>query len=290
MEPLTQPPAPPPSNFQSIIQVGNSGRLTKSLPADYDGDPRGFLWMWEPPRTHHTYIMGIDPTVGRTGWSRYSRSSDDKRTDNGAIEVIRLGRNGAPDMQVAEYAAPIDAFELGIVANTIGRIYSGTEDDQCKCIIEVYPGPGAMTMRQMIELGYGNMWMWEYYANAQPTQTPRIGWTASNSTNRDLWAKFSRHLIRDEVRLHSPWLYDELAGCRWDPIKQWASNSGGHDDRVRAFSLACWAGNGWSMASERTKEMITNTAQVVDWQRSDRTVEEMYASWDAAMDRMERDY
>lgn len=275
------------SNFPPTYAIGTSGQLVRIDPRlEYDGDPRGFAFMWEPPSRSNTYIMGIDPTVGRTGWNRYDRVREDAKTDNGVIEIVRCGRNDRPDVQVLEYAAPIDAFELGYVANLLGRLYAGTEDDQCKCIIEVYPGPGGMTLQQMLELGYTNHFKWEYYADSPATPTRSMGWHASSKTNRDLWVKASRHLNLKNAIIKSPFLVEEYADCRMNPDKQWAENPNGHDDRVRAFNLAIWCANGWSINIERTQEKVSS-APMTDWQRSDMTLDEIHDEWARAFDRMQ---
>ena len=138
---IVQPPAE--------YRVSGKHRIIKSTEEVYDGDPRGIIWLYEPPSPRARYVMGVDASQGRTGWSRYNRTEDDSEIDNGAIEVIRLGTGEpghpgfTPDVQVAEYAAPIDPYDLATVANTMGRLYGGrNEDGQALAIIEVYPGPG----------------------------------------------------------------------------------------------------------------------------------------------------
>lgn len=284
------------SAFPETYAIGASGSFSKMDTAEFDftmgyiksEDARGILWQWEPPQKHHAYVMGIDVAVGRTGWNRYDRVKADEQTDNGAIEVVRIGRNGMPDVQVAEYAAPVDPFELGDIANMIGRLYAGTEDDQCKCIIEVHPGPGFGTLQRMMEAGYMNHFRWEYYADApaSPTRGVAFGWHASNRTNRDLWVKSSRHLNLRNVVVNSPWLAEEYADCRMNMDKQWAENPGGHDDRVRAFNLAIWCANGWSMNIERTAEAVTNVKEAVDWQQTDMGWDEIREGWATMLDRL----
>ena len=276
------------SAFPEIYTIGKAGKAMRADPkAEYDGDIRGLLCMWEPPDARRQYVMGIDPSVGRTGWNRYNRVREDQKTDNGAIEVIRIGRNDEPDRQVAEYAAPVDAFELGFIANVIGRMYAGTEDDQCKCIIEIYPGPGGMTYQQMLELGYTNHFHWEYYADVPASPTRAMGWHASAKTNRDLWVKAARHVNLDRVITYSPWLAEEYADCRMNPDKQYGENPGGHDDRVRAFNLALWVANGWSYSIERTEEKVIQNREAVDWQTTDKNWDEIRADWAAALDRLQ---
>jgi hypothetical protein len=279
------------SNFPTALSVGQSGNIQKMDPAEWDNDPRGILWMWKPPMKHRKYILGGDPSTGRTGWTRYIRSREDSKTDNGALEVVMLGRRNQglnePDEQVAEYAAPVDAFELGFIANIIGRIYAGVDEDQCGAILEIHPGPGTMTYRQMCELGYTNHFHWEKYANTQVTPTKQMGWVATPTTNRDLWSKSSRHINLRNAIIRSPWLAEEFADCRYDPDKQSASNPGGHDDRVRAFNLALWMANGWSLSLERTEEEVKEiTNEPPSLQASDCTIEEMEESWERTMDRI----
>jgi hypothetical protein len=271
------------SSFPTLYSIGKSTTLQQMDRREYDDDPRGIIWMWEPPLKHHIYGMGIDPAQGRTGWNRYDRVKEDAKTDNGAIEIFRLGRNGAPDIQVAEFAAPVDPFELGDVANALGRLYSGADEDQCKSIIEVSPGPGGSTLQRMLELGYTNQFRWEYYADSVATPTKAMGWHASPRTNRDLWVKASRHLILQNVVVKSPFLVEEYADCRMDQAQGWAENRNGHDDRVRAANMAIWLLNGWSLNIERTEQTV-QTAVEINWQASDMSWEEIQNSWGDAWD------
>lgn len=295
MTPTTTTPTPtalsgisPPRIFPDTYTIGQSGKFDKMTSDEYDGDSRGILWLWEPPRRDSTYIMGVDVAVGRTGWNRYARRKDDTKTDNGAIEIIRMGKFGAPDRQVAEYAAPVDPFELGDICNLIGRMYAGTEDDQCKAIIEVSPGPGFGTLQRMLEHGYTNHFRWEYYADSPASKTNSVafGWHATNRTNRDLWVKASRHINLRNAVIRSPWLAEEYADCRMNLDKQYAENPGGHDDRVRAFNLAIWCANGWSMNIERTAEIVSNDNTPIEWQATDMGLDEIMSGWANMLDKM----
>lgn len=279
------------ASFPDAYSVGKSGKLEKMHADEYDSDPRGLLWLWKPPDKSREYKMGIDPTVGRTGWNRYNRTKEDSKTDNGAIEVIMLGRRNygmnEPDQQVAEFVAPVDAFELGHIANVIGRLYSGTEEDQCGAIVEVHPGPGTMTFREMIELGYTNHFRWERYADTAVSATKQLGWVATPTTNRDLWVKSSRHINLRNAIVRSQWLVEEYADCRMNPDKQYAENLSGHDDRVRAFNLALWFANGWSLSVERTEEEVRDNAdEPASWQASDCSLEDMEDGYNRVMERL----
>lgn len=272
------------SHFPDMFTVGNAGRIDKMDPREYDQDPRGIIWMFEPPNRGSRYILGSDPTVGRTSWTRYSRVKEDSKTDNGAIEIIKIGKNGAKDVQVAEYAAPVDAFELGYIINLMARMYAGDEEDSCKVIIEVFPGPGAGTLQTILELGITNLFHWEHYGDSAATPTKALGWHASQRTNRDLWVKASRHMVLQQCIVKSPWLVEELADCRYNIERDYAENPGGHDDRVRAFNLALWVANSWSMNVERISEKVS-TVEQPDWQHSDMSLDEIREGWNDIFDR-----
>lgn len=282
------------AEFPAALSVTNAGEIQRMDVSEYDNDPRGILWVWRPPTKFHKYVMGIDPTGGRTNWSRFNRTRDDAKVDNGCIEVVQLGRrkggHNEPDQQVAEFAAPVDPYDLAYIANIVGRIYAGVDEDQCGCIVEV-TGVGAGTFRQLLELGYTNQFRWEKYASTTVNQTQQMGWIATNSTNKDLWIKASRHINLRNAIIRSPWLVEEYADCRMDTAKEYASNPGGHDDRVRAFNLALWMANGWSLNIERTEEDVRETSnEPPSWQASDCTWEEIQEGWDKVLDRMGGDY
>lgn len=264
----------------TLYTIGNSGTL-EACDAPTDSDPRGLVLILEPPSPRETYVLGCDPTVGIVGWHRQLRTRDDLRTDNGAIEVIKVGRNGKPDIQVCEYAAPIDPEDLADVCNILGRLYAGSDDSgQCLCVIEVYPGPGLLTQRKMLNsLGYYHMFVWKYLDSMSVKMSNSLGWQSSPKSVRDLWIRGTRHITLDKIKILSPWLAEELAHCEADPLKMTAkASSGKHDDRARALLMAIWAAHDWSYQIEEFKEEVTE-GKLPDWQRSDISAERMYELW-----------
>lgn len=273
---------------QALYCSGSSLISSPESLDDLQSDPRGIAWLWESPMPQAKYIMGMDPTVGITNWSRASRTDNDHKTDNGAIEVWRvdairrqvIGRDGKPeidpatrqpriimaDLQVAEYAAPIDAVEIARVAKLLGTIYCGDSDlEQCELIFESYPGPGILTLQELLRIGYGNLWCWEYIDNIAEA-TNRIGWRSWQTSQRLLWQRARRHIISDCAEVRSPWLLEELANATFDPVKLRAIAAyGSHDDRLYAASMAWWAGHHWTY-DEPIPAPVT-TAPVVDYQR-----------------------
>lgn len=285
----------PPSEFT----IGGRTKLLKSSSEVYDSDPRGIIWLFEPPNPRARYVMGIDATQGRTGWTRYSRSEDDGQVDNGAIEVFRLGRGEPgsphfiPDMQVAEYAAPIDPYDLATVGNALGRLFGGSnEDGQALCIVEVYPGPGGPTQRTMMEkYGYTNMYRWQFLDTGMPSETSKFdyGWYSSKQSMQHLWTRGLRCFHRKQVIFRSPFLVEELADCEMDLVRlRGAAASGGHDDRATAALLATWAGHNWTFDIDPVRSHV-ETGPVPDYQATDISSERMASSWEERWDEICRE-
>jgi len=260
-------------------RIGNSTVLEPMDAIQLDKDPRGIIWLWEPPRANSTYVLGCDPTVGLVGWDRALRVTDDVKVDNGAIEVIRIGADR--DYQVAEYAAPVDPEELADVVNALGRLYSGNnEDGQALAIVESN-NSGLLTIRRMLnDHGYLNQFVWKYLDSAYPKPTHSLGWYATPKSVQLLWVRSSRHILKGRLEIRSPWLVEEMTDAEVDPDRMTAKAIyGRHDDRMRAMNLAIWAAHEWSMDVESEKQEVSTGGDRPDWQATDCTSEEMYSAW-----------
>ena len=264
-----------------------AGRTIVRVPPDeLDRDPRGVLWLWEKPLTTATYIIACDPTVGIEGWHRTLRTQDDTKTDNAAIEVIRIGdiAHGGQDVQVAEFAAPIDYVQCAQILNLLGRLYCGSDEDgQALCIIEVYPGPGLLVQRELLSTyGYHRLYTQPYLDTLVPQsrRNSPFGWYATRQSVRDLWLKGLHHIHKRHVRIHSPWLVDEMADCEPDE-RNMAMRAcfGRHDDRVRALLLSLWAAHHWSSTIEFQETKVEQT-NAPPWQASAITYDQMMSEWE----------
>lgn len=276
----------------TLFVSGNSvDEYTSESLDDIARDPRGLLLMWAPPDPKKHYIMGLDSSEGITGWSRATRRDGDHKVDNGAIEVFEVDGEAVPlwrtndsgvrvpdidpitkrrrftyrDVQVAEYAAPCDAVEIARVANVIGRIYAGDADDQCELIWESWPGCGILCTQELLRLGYGNLWMWEYI-DSVAEETNRMGWRSTRESQKLLWYRARRHLMNKQARLQSQFLVAEYSNAEIDIEKMRARAAYGyHDDRFMAANLAFWAGHKWTYDVERSDEPVTEV-QDIDFQ------------------------
>lgn len=281
----------PPSEFrvggrQTIVRIDDG--------SDVDSDPRGVVFLYEPPNPRARYVLGCDPTQGRTGWSRYNRAEDDQKVDNGAIEVIKLGKGEpgqpgfVPAVQVAEFAAPIDPYELAQVANVLGRIYGGRDEEgQAHAIVEVYPGPGGPTQRTMMEkYGYVNFYRWQFMDTGETQSHSKFdfGWYSTKQSIQHLWTRGLRAIHRRQVVFKSPFLVEEFADCEMDVIRnRGAAASGGHDDRAMAMLLAIWAGFNYSFHIEPERSRV-EVGPSVDWQATDISTDRMYEAWNERYD------
>jgi hypothetical protein len=279
-------------NFPQVLHVGNSSieEYHEESWEDIKRDPRGVLLAWEPPRKNCKYIMGLDSAEGITGWSRGTRTDGDHKTDNGVIEVFRPDGLSEPlfvveggrkvpdidpitkrqrvlyrDVQVAEFAAPCDAVEIARVANVIGRIYAGDEEDQCELIWEAWPGCGILVTQELLRLGYGNLWHWEYI-DSVAEETNRLGWRSTRESQKILWYRARRHLMNRQALLKSPFLVEEYANAEIDMDKMRARAAYGyHDDRFQAANMCFWAGHRWTYEADSTHEAVRETP-LVDFQ------------------------
>jgi hypothetical protein len=274
--------------------ISPGGRVYPIPVADleYDNplqDPRGIIWLWEPPHPRANYVMGVDPTFGITGWDRALRTQDDKRVHNGAIELIRVG-NGlpgmddfSPDVQVGEYAAPIDPEDLADVANLLGRLYSGRDEDgQSLSIVEVHPGPGLVTQRRLINThGYTNHFVWKTQDAMSPRQTAYLGWVASPRTVRDLWVRCRHHILKGGFEARSPWLVEEWQDAEgdvfWQHDKKYLAH---HFDRTRAVNMALWAAHEWTFDVETKPSKVEEGGKRASWQASDMSEEGLMDAWE----------
>lgn len=256
------------------------------LPAnELDLDGRGILWMYEPPRDNATYYIAGDPTVGKTGWNRWLRTDDDIDIDNAALEVLRKGKT--QDVQVAEFAAPVDAVEFAPILNAIGRLYKGNDEDGMAPMIVEATGPGAVTIRELIDrFGYTNQFLWHYYGGAiapkAAGQGNKVGWYSSRSANKDLWMRGTHHIHNQRIKLYSTYLIEEMADCLADSFTLIGeARHGRHDDRVFSLLLAMWMAHGWStgVSDEQGEARVVQPATVIEAQECDLDLDEAVSQW-----------
>lgn len=242
----------------------------------HDSDERGVIWIWEQPRASSTYVLGVDTTVGITGWTRELRVEEDAKIDNAVIQVLRVGK---PDVQVAEFAAPIDQYELAKYVNFLGRMYAGNSDEQqALACIEMNNGGWATQTELINRYGYTNLPPWRYESGLTPFITKKYGWYSNQSTRRDLWIMGMRHINAKLVKINSPWLVEEMTDCTWDNFLSMTARASynSHDDRVVSLLISCWYAHEWSLELDHAPESAPiQRMDRPDYQRSDMSYDEM---------------
>lgn len=247
-----------------------------------DDDVRGLLLVWEEPQRGASYVVSVDPTVGRAGWSREFRTEADLDTDNAVVEVFRAGIGGRPDVQVAEYASPVDAIDLAPIVATIGLLYGGSNEDGQALLIGEVTGPGAVTLRELIDrFNYSNLWAWTQWGGAVTRRTQQFWWYSSRSANKDLWMRGLHHIQKQRVVLRSKWLVEEMADCIsdvWTLIGE--ARYGRHDDRVMSTLFNLWALHDWSTREDIEPLERPEEKNAPRWEASDVSADDCARMWD----------
>jgi hypothetical protein len=264
-------------------------------PADPLDDPRGLILVWEPPDPRASYFIGVDTAGGIPNWSRHSRTQNDDTSDNGVISIWRHARTG--DVQVAEYAGPVEEQTLALYAYLLGRMFAGADETgEAPMIIEVAPKGLACQQALAYQYGYSNFYRWQRIVDGVLIDdTDQFGWQSNRRSMQALWAHGRYHINQSRVIVRSRWLVSELRTCINDPLKhRAAAMSGFHDDRVIAAMLALWMANGWSsfdFTTDPAERQPSSRAPVqtvaerkATWQESDMTYEQMLEAWDRRMD------
>jgi len=262
-------------------------------------DPRGLILMWEPPEQGRKYIIGVDPADGLFGWTRNNKrvtGRNDKRDtdyDNAVIQVIKRSRfPSEPDIQVAEFAAPILPQDLVPYCNILGRLYGQHDDDgQAQMIIEVQPGPGGRVQHELTtRYNYYNFYQWKTFDGLTIKYQNAWGWHSNIKSVRELWTLGKYHIGALLLEPRSKYLVDEMRTCQDvqdnDGLRRrGAAVAGAHDDRVCAMLFALWAANDWSLpklTETRTVDQQVTNAPFTSWQELDINYEqyqEMSDTW-----------
>lgn len=264
----------------------------KSIEDFTPSQARGYVWLFESPQPGQNYVIGVDPTFGIPGWSPELTTDSDLSVDNAVVSVWRIGKDGR-DYQVAEFAAPIDAYELAPVINGLGRLYSGNNEmGQAHVILEVYPGPGWPAEQSLIHhYGYINYYRPRYINDLTYAPAKGIGWEASPKQVRDLSIFTRKHVRAGKVVIRSPWLLSEMQDCKLDPEKFtiYAEGVAGvHDDRVRAAALAWFAAHDFNTQIQIPDSSKVERGKRVNWQMSDMTSEALKDAWEDRFEELGR--
>lgn len=291
--------------FEWLTGVGERDRGMR--PADLTispDDPRGIVRIYEKPDKSARYKMGVDTAPGIPNWNRRMLQVGDRAKDNCAIEVVKVGMRGEPDVQVAEFIAPIDYVAAAPIVNWLGRLFHGRDPEMCEAIVETGPTSGeALQERLMNEYAYYNLYRKANMATYNSSTS--FGWVPNERSRLDLWYRTRPHIsfvkrvevgtgesmqvvVRVKFVARSRYLVNtEMRNCEVDPKLMTAKAANGfHDDAVRALQLGIYAAHDWQSfgeVSEAEMATVPRTARP-DYQRGDMTREEMIADVDQRLE------
>lgn len=184
-------------------------------------DPSGPLAIWQVPEAGRLYDIGADVATGIEDgdWS--------------VAEVI----DRATREQVAEYRAHISPLDFASALYQLGRYYNTAQVG-----VEI-TGIGFATNEKLNQMGYPCCYIWRKRGHAVPTLSSFSGWETSWQSKK-LMVSLTRHLLmRDEVRVHSPILLNEMRAFSRVALgdsgnEGYRGAPGYHDDTVMAFMIA----------------------------------------------------
>lgn len=244
--------------FRAIYTVGNYDIVAMRVPMEQQHDPRGLILLWEPPNSQFDYFGGADPAVGIANWTRYTRARADNRRDNSAVEIIRRGFYGKPDVQVAEFAAPIFPQDLALYLYLLGKLFKGrAEDRQMLWTIEVN-FHGIFCQQELVQrYNYSNLYQRRKTTDGASVDfMDKLGWWTTPQTLSELWTSGKKHISAGQYEAHSNWLVTEMRDCQDEDMRRKTSHNllirgsaeGGnkHDDRVYANLFALEGAHSWT--------------------------------------------
>lgn len=263
----------PSRRFRPLYTVGNYDLVAMRVPVDQQHDPRGLILMWEPPSGQHDFFGGADPAVGIANWTRYTRARADNKRDNSAIEIVRRGFYQRPDVQVAEFAAPIFPQDFALYLHVLGKLFKGrNEDREMMWTIEVN-NHGVLCQEELIQrYNYSNLYQRRKTADgASPDFLNLYGWLTTAQTIRELWTLGKKHVSSGQLMTNSNWLVGEMRDCQDDDIRVKMSYAmtrgkaeGGnkHDDRVYALLFALEGAHSWTHGMLQAPSPVVQSVRI----------------------------
>lgn len=201
----------------------------------------GTLQIWQYPRKHHRYVLGVD--VG-----------DGLGQDRSVIDVFRMGTIEEPEEQVAQFISDtVPPRALAYVCDAIGRLYKWPDGREAMAAIECNNHGLSVQDTLQLHLGYSHFYTWEVLDQADPRKrfTTRIGWVTTPRTRPILLDQLYTGVTTldpitgfSDCRINSSFTFDDMRdfqteGALWEA----EAARGAHDDCVIAAGIAhyvCW--------------------------------------------------
>jgi hypothetical protein len=196
--------------------------------ADHYADGRD-VWIWELPDPNSEYVMGADVAEGLGG----------PDSDFSVAVVLRLGKNGAPDRQVAKFRSNTTSpIEFAYMMKSLGKWYN-----TAMIAVELNKYDiAAGTLR--FNLQYPNLYRWKAL-DATNILTNKFGWVTNQVTKPRLYQTFIRYLKANMVIIRSKNCSEEMKTFQKEDMQSRAAEAalGAFDDELMATMIALYCGH-----------------------------------------------
>lgn len=196
--------------------------------ADHYADARD-VWVWELPDPNSEYVMGADVAEGLGG----------PDSDFSVAVVLRLGKNGAPDRQVAKFRSNTTSpIEFAYMMKSLGKWYN-----TAMIAVELNKYDiAAGTLR--FNLQYPNLYRWKAL-DATNILTNKFGWVTNQVTKPRLYQTFIRYLKANMVIIRSKNCSEEMKTFQKEDMQSRGAEAalGAFDDELMATMIALYCGH-----------------------------------------------
>lgn len=190
-------------------------------PAERDG---GRLRVWERPEPGESYYVGADPAMGIEGTGDFS-----------CAQVLKIGRGGAPDVQVAEWRGWINPTPFGHVLVGLATWYN-----ECELALELN-SVGEKTYIEVFRiLEYPNLFRWKHYDKLKNIYTDYMAWVTNHKTRDLIITHMRERIMEDTVILRSYDLLNEMLDFSQDEAGGRFEGQNTNDDRIMAQMICGW--------------------------------------------------
>lgn len=184
-------------------------------------DERGPLKIWKQPESGSRYIIAADVAKGVEGG------------DNSVGIVIDRGNWEV----VAKFKQKIDVMDFGKKLYGLGLYYN-----TAKIAVEVWPGPGLATGKQLVALGYPKDALYRRikWDGDKHVSDDEIGWVTDERGRYDLVTSLQNAVAHKRILVRDQESLDEMRSFVRNERGRYEARSGCHDDHVIALGIACF--------------------------------------------------
>ncbi len=181
---------------------------------EFHGDPKGPIWVWEPPEPGKVYFIGADVAGGGEGG------------DFSCVQVILSG----DAVQVARWHGRLDPINFAHEIEKLGRWYN-----LAQVAVEINYEGLAVTS-ELRRRNYWNQYRWRYLDRFVDKLTEKIGWETNSRTKPLLIAHMSNRIREGTTLMRERELVEEALHF----IQPGRGGPGFHDDRIIAFMIGAY--------------------------------------------------